>query len=513
MRQIRARIREKRGVDYTEEEIRELANVKLEKFLDPRGVRSDLLEQFQRARAASTAPRNFAFEDTTLYETHRGFIRWIRKLLQSAPEAVLQPEPADPGAAHPGGARTPRARSTMRCTTSSIHNLVLETTRLGIEVKNLKMRVESMSSRLDFDERRARALEGVVQYRPGAAVPLQPPAAGEPRSGESAGGDAVRAAHARAAGAVRGAGPASATDGRVERPARRRRAARAVKRRSTSRDPGEASRSAQTPRRIREARGRRPALRRRHQRRRGAARALHRRAALPARRGRGRDDLRARLRHLAERAAGRRRAGQRRRRCGGFPSTHERGAARVRPALGARLQAAALDRRRARLARERGPGEPGADRLPRAPDAVRLRHLLQLSLLPRVARRAAAAPPRRSSCRRPSAIRRSALAIFGPIFRGVRAVMYNSPEERAMIQAVAGNPTVPGVVVGVGSDVPERSRRGALPAQVRHQPAVRDLHRPHRREQGLQASCSSTSSATRATFPRGLDLVLDRQRR
>jgi hypothetical protein len=66
-----------------------------------------------------------------------------------------------------------------------IHNLVLELTRLGIEVKNLKMRVESMSSRLDFDERRARALEGVVMYRPGAAAPLQPPASGEPRSAES----------------------------------------------------------------------------------------------------------------------------------------------------------------------------------------------------------------------------------------------------------------------------------------------------------------------------------------
>jgi hypothetical protein len=35
MRQIRARIREKRGVDYTEDEIKELARVKLEKFLDP----------------------------------------------------------------------------------------------------------------------------------------------------------------------------------------------------------------------------------------------------------------------------------------------------------------------------------------------------------------------------------------------------------------------------------------------------------------------------------------------
>ena len=56
MRQIRSRIREKRGVDYTEDEIRELANVKLEKFLDPRGVRSDLLEQFRRKREASLPP-------------------------------------------------------------------------------------------------------------------------------------------------------------------------------------------------------------------------------------------------------------------------------------------------------------------------------------------------------------------------------------------------------------------------------------------------------------------------
>lgn len=50
-----------------------------------------------------------------------------------------------------------------------------------------------------------------------------------------------------------------------------------------------------------------------------------------------------------------------------------------------------------------------------------------------------------------------ALAIFGPVLRGVRAVMYNSPEERALIQAATGNTDVPGVVVGVGSDVPARS--------------------------------------------------------
>lgn len=49
------------------------------------------------------------------------------------------------------------------------------------------------------------------------------------------------------------------------------------------------------------------------------------------------------------------------------------------------------------------------------------------------------------------------LGIFPPVFRGVRALMYNSFEERALIQHVSGNHQVPGVVVGVGSEVPERT--------------------------------------------------------
>ena len=52
------------------------------------------------------------------------------------------------------------------------------------------------------------------------------------------------------------------------------------------------------------------------------------------------------------------------------------------------------------------------------------------------------------------------LSIFAPVFRSVRAVMYNSPEERAMIQTVAANKDVPGVVVGVGSDVPQNPQPG-----------------------------------------------------
>jgi hypothetical protein len=173
MRQIRSRIREKRGVDYTEEEIRELASVKLEKFLDPRGVRSDLLEQFRRKREASLPP-NFAFEDSTLFETHRGFLRFMRRLLRPILKLFVNPNPLIE-ALHIQSKLNAQQAAIEPLYYEVMHNLVLETTRLGIEVKNLKMRVESTSSRLDFDERRARALEGVVQYRPGAVPPLQPP--------------------------------------------------------------------------------------------------------------------------------------------------------------------------------------------------------------------------------------------------------------------------------------------------------------------------------------------------
>ena len=177
MQQIRSRIREKRGVDYTEEEIRELANVKLERFLDPRGVRSDLLEQFRKRRAAAPPPPNFAFEDSTMFESHRGLLRFIRRLLRPILKLFFNPNPLIQALNIQSQLNTRHAqREEMDgLYYELLHNLVIEATRLGIEVKNLKMRVESMSSRVDFDERRARALEGVVQYRPGAVPPLQPP--------------------------------------------------------------------------------------------------------------------------------------------------------------------------------------------------------------------------------------------------------------------------------------------------------------------------------------------------
>jgi hypothetical protein len=201
MRQIRARIREKRGADYTEAEIRELAKVKLEQFIDPKGVRSDLVAQFRRQRPASAAPPNFVFEDDTIYETHRGLLRTIRRLLNPLLKLLFNPNKIS-SALHVQAKTNQDFHERLRQREEIdalyyelVHNLTLEVTRLSIEVHNMKMRVESVSSRLDFDERRGRALENVVQYRqarpaggqrPQPQAPRPPAAANAPAPAPSA---------------------------------------------------------------------------------------------------------------------------------------------------------------------------------------------------------------------------------------------------------------------------------------------------------------------------------------
>jgi hypothetical protein len=137
MRQIRTRIREKRGADYTQAELQQLASAKLEQFADPSGLRSDLLEQFRKRG-----------DEPSTYHRHRGMRRILLMIAHPILKRVQKQLMAD-----------------LNLYFEIIHNLVVEVTRLGIEVQNLKMKVESLSSRVDFDERRGRALEGVVQYR------------------------------------------------------------------------------------------------------------------------------------------------------------------------------------------------------------------------------------------------------------------------------------------------------------------------------------------------------------
>jgi len=241
MRQIRERIREKRGADYTEAEIQDLAKVKLEQFLDPKGVRSDLVAQFRKRRTVSPAPPNYEFEDDTIYATHRGLLRSIRRLLNPLLKLFFNPNKISE-ALHVQAKVNQEFHQRFRQREDMdplyyelVHNLALEVTRLGIEVHNLKMRVESVSSRVDFDERRGRALESVVQYKParqsGGGQRPQPQHdqtitdAGPQETAAASGtgiagpaGDAAPDAAARPAGS-----PGDSSDGEGERRRRRRR--------------------------------------------------------------------------------------------------------------------------------------------------------------------------------------------------------------------------------------------------------------------------------------------------
>ena len=99
------------------------------------------------------------------------------------------------------------------------------------------------------------------------------------------------------------------------------------------------------------------------------------------------------------------------------------------------------------------------------------------------------------------------LAIFGPTFRGVRAVMYNSHEERAMINAAARNEHVPGVVVGIGSDVPSRTDA----ARFRRKYDIQKAFAIYVGRIDENKGCGELFDFFQryaATFPRGLDLVL-----
>jgi glycosyltransferase involved in cell wall biosynthesis len=85
--------------------------------------------------------------------------------------------------------------------------------------------------------------------------------------------------------------------------------------------------------------------------------------------------------------------------------------------------------------------------------------------------------------------------------------MYNSHEERAMIQAAAHNDDVPGVVVGIGSEVPS----GTDAVRFRR---TYNIHRPFAIYVGRideNKGCKELFEFFQryaASFPRGLDLVL-----
>ena len=198
MAQIRARIAETRTKDYTEEQIRELANVKLERFLDPGNVRSGMLEFYQKRlkekeealRKTPQPPPSFEFDSDIIYRSSRGVpgrvLYAIRRLLNPLLKFFFNPASIVHALTVQQQINERQAEVISQMVRAQaefieiaalnyevMNNLVVEMTRLALDMKNHRMRVESVAGRLDFDERRARALEKVVKYSEDAPTPTE----------------------------------------------------------------------------------------------------------------------------------------------------------------------------------------------------------------------------------------------------------------------------------------------------------------------------------------------------
>jgi hypothetical protein len=199
MRDIRARISQRHGIELTTQQIQELAARRLEAILDPRTVKPSLLEQIRRSASTPAdtpaAPEaTYSFEDHTLYDSPRGSLMFIRRLLNPLLRLFFNPNPLisalnTQGKLNQGAAQREADRDRRQTEWNALHydvlqRLVLEIARTSIEAQQLSMRVEALSAKVEFAERRARSIEGTLhQTRPAprheSSAPPMPPVAAQ----------------------------------------------------------------------------------------------------------------------------------------------------------------------------------------------------------------------------------------------------------------------------------------------------------------------------------------------
>ena len=236
MRDIRTRIAQRHGIELSNQQIQELAARRLESILDPRTVKPALLDQLRRsageppaAKAALVEPP-YTFEDSTLYESHRGLLRFIRRLLNPLLKLFFNPNPLvralntqarlNLEAAERDTERERRHTEWNALQYEIVQRLVTEVSRVSLELQAQSMRIESLAAKVDFNERRVRGIEGTMHHaRPAAratesapAAAAAPAATAEPATGSEAPaegpqGDSARRRRRRRRGRRSGAVP------------------------------------------------------------------------------------------------------------------------------------------------------------------------------------------------------------------------------------------------------------------------------------------------------------------
>ncbi|HEY8234734.1 MAG: hypothetical protein ACHQM7_00580 [Vicinamibacterales bacterium] len=155
---VERRVEERRQSGlYTEDELRYIAERPLEPVLHARDVSAALLEEL-RARDSQW---NYSFDPETLYRSSRGALGQVlalsRRLLRPVQKLFWNPTPMI--------AALSRQSDLNRFTAHLLHNLVLELTRLNLEVAELKNRNLQLQGRVELLARRSRALEDLVAER------------------------------------------------------------------------------------------------------------------------------------------------------------------------------------------------------------------------------------------------------------------------------------------------------------------------------------------------------------
>jgi hypothetical protein len=142
---------------YTEEELRYIAERPLEPVLLARDVSAALLEEF-RARDAQW---NYSFDPESIYRSSRGVVgrllSFSRHLLRPVQKLFWNPTPMI--------AALSRQSDLNRFSAHLLHNLVLELTRLNLELQELRNRNLQLQGRLDLLARREKTLEDMVAER------------------------------------------------------------------------------------------------------------------------------------------------------------------------------------------------------------------------------------------------------------------------------------------------------------------------------------------------------------
>jgi hypothetical protein len=210
VRDIKARIAQRHGIDLSSSQIQELASRRLEAILDPRTLKPSLLDQLRQAAGTPAAiapvepPAAYEFQDHTIFDTHNGLLRVVRSLLKPILKLFFNPNPIahalnaqarlnkDAAARELERERTQAEWNALHYTL--VQRLVTELARTSIETQSLTLRIESLSTRVDYYERRVRELEQGAQpantAQSTSGLSFSP---GRPTSGEggSAGGSGV----------------------------------------------------------------------------------------------------------------------------------------------------------------------------------------------------------------------------------------------------------------------------------------------------------------------------------